>query len=170
MGWDAMPGGDAAWKDFQQKLNTFSWHGYENEERATMIQELKQYIKDRANRFKSGGLIDFTGPAWVDGTKSKPEGILNAEQLDMLRNSVLTKANPIVSLLNSYNEMRGNLANENTYNTIDRGESFVIEKAEVNMNVSSIANDYDAHRAGASALDEMMKIARKTGTRAKSRR
>ena len=29
--------------------------------------------------FKSGGLADFTGPAWLDGTKAKPELILNAQ-------------------------------------------------------------------------------------------
>jgi peptidoglycan hydrolase-like protein with peptidoglycan-binding domain len=29
--------------------------------------------------YKTGGLADFTGPAWLDGTKSKPEYILNAE-------------------------------------------------------------------------------------------
>lgn len=28
-------------------------------------------------RFKTGGLADFTGPAWLDGTKSKPEIVLN---------------------------------------------------------------------------------------------
>ncbi len=28
--------------------------------------------------YKHGGLIDFTGPAWVDGTKLEPEGILSA--------------------------------------------------------------------------------------------
>lgn len=29
--------------------------------------------------FKTGGLADFTGPAWLDGTKAKPEIILNAQ-------------------------------------------------------------------------------------------
>lgn len=29
--------------------------------------------------FKTGGLADFTGPAWLDGTKAKPELILNAQ-------------------------------------------------------------------------------------------
>jgi hypothetical protein len=29
--------------------------------------------------FKSGGLADFTGPAWLDGTKTKPELVLNAQ-------------------------------------------------------------------------------------------
>ena len=28
--------------------------------------------------FKTGGLADYTGPAWLDGTKSKPELVLNA--------------------------------------------------------------------------------------------
>lgn len=29
--------------------------------------------------YKKGGLIDFTGPAWVDGTESEPELMLNAQ-------------------------------------------------------------------------------------------
>jgi hypothetical protein len=40
-------------------------------------------------------------------------------------------------------------------------DSIVIEHAEVNMN-ATIANDYDARRAGQNALDEMIKIARKS--------
>jgi hypothetical protein len=27
--------------------------------------------------YKTGGLADFTGPAWLDGTKSRPELVLN---------------------------------------------------------------------------------------------
>ena len=42
------------------------------------------YINDSGiytyKRFKTGGLADFTGPAWLDGTKSRPEYILNADQ------------------------------------------------------------------------------------------
>lgn len=33
-------------------------------------------------QFKAGGLINFTGPAWVDGTKGSPEYILNAQQTE----------------------------------------------------------------------------------------
>jgi hypothetical protein len=29
--------------------------------------------------YASGGLADFTGPAWLDGTKTNPEYILNAK-------------------------------------------------------------------------------------------
>lgn len=31
-------------------------------------------------RFASGGVVDYTGPAWVDGTKTKPEAFLNPYQ------------------------------------------------------------------------------------------
>lgn len=33
-------------------------------------------------KFKTGGLADFTGPAWLDGTKSKPEMVLNARDTE----------------------------------------------------------------------------------------
>jgi hypothetical protein len=29
-------------------------------------------------QYKTGGLADFTGPAWLDGTKSHPELVLNS--------------------------------------------------------------------------------------------
>lgn len=32
--------------------------------------------------FKTGGIADFTGPAWLDGTKAKPELILNARDTE----------------------------------------------------------------------------------------
>lgn len=49
--------------------------------------------------FKTGGLADFTGPAWLDGTKSRPEMVLNArdtenfiELRDILRESIQAAA------------------------------------------------------------------------------
>ena len=39
----------------------------------------KTRAKFKAKQFKTGGLADFTGPAWLDGTKSKPEIILNQQ-------------------------------------------------------------------------------------------
>ena len=43
--------------------------------------EWKQAI---AFRYAKGGLVDFTGPAWVDGTKSKPEAFLNPYQTEQI--------------------------------------------------------------------------------------
>ena len=33
--------------------------------------------KHRIYQYKTGGLADFTGPAWLDGTKAHPELVLN---------------------------------------------------------------------------------------------
>lgn len=40
------------------------------------IKDISQY---KMSKFKTGGLADFTGPAWLDGSKTKPELILNAQ-------------------------------------------------------------------------------------------
>lgn len=39
------------------------------------LNTLKNYL---GNRYKNGGYVDYTGPAWVDGTPTKPEAFLNA--------------------------------------------------------------------------------------------
>jgi hypothetical protein len=58
----------------------------------------------------------------------------------------------------------------NNLSGLGGGGTIMIEHAEVNMNVGSIANDYDARRAGEAALDEMVRIARKSGSRSVTRR
>ena len=49
-------------------------------------------ITGKVSKYKDGGLVDYTGLAWVDGVKSKPEAFLDAEDTqniaslrDMLR-------------------------------------------------------------------------------------
>lgn len=34
--------------------------------------------------YASGGIVDYTGPAWVDGTKTKPEAFLNPYQTEQI--------------------------------------------------------------------------------------
>ena len=121
--------------------------------------------------YKRGGQVDYTGIAQVDGTPSRPEAFFNAEQTKILKNGLLGNSSRILaSTLEEFNSIVEGMANGATYNTIDRGSSLVIENASVNMNVQSIANDYDARRAGEQALEQMMKIARKSGTKGVSRR
>lgn len=70
--------------------------GYTNDE-ALAAQEVIEYVYgygysldnaiskvmnkygDRLKKYASGGLADYTGLAWLDGSKSKPESILSAE-------------------------------------------------------------------------------------------
>ena len=77
--------------------------------------------------YKTGGLADFTGPAWLDGTKSKPEYILNAEQ---------TKS--FFELVDVLGGLRGN-TNQSSQIT---GDSIY----DVDINVESIGNDYDVEQ------------------------
>ena len=45
------------------------------------VRKTRQQIRDMfpGAGFKKGGLADFTGPAWLDGTSSNPEMVLNAK-------------------------------------------------------------------------------------------
>ena len=40
--------------------------------------QLNPQMPDGTTQYATGGLVDYTGPAWVDGTPSKPELMLNA--------------------------------------------------------------------------------------------
>ena len=80
-----------------------------------------------AMHFKTGGLADFTGPAWLDGTKSKPELVLNAKDT---QNFIQLK-NILSQLLNG---SFGTSANS--------GDSYY----EIHIEVDELSNDYDVEQ------------------------
>ena len=126
-------------------------------------------ISGAAKKFGTGGLADYTGLAWLDGTPSKPEYVLNAEQTEILRESLLGSKKAHTSLVGEVAESSQNISNSNTsYNNSDNG--ITIDKLNFTMQVAKIANDYDAKDAGQQALAEMVRIARKSGSRNVSRR
>ena len=53
-------------------------------------------------QYKTGGLVDKTGPAWLDGTKSKPELVLNSKDTQNLLDTIKILRNAD-SLANSLN-------------------------------------------------------------------
>ena len=80
-----------------------------------------------AKAFETGGLADYTGPAWLDGTPSKPELVLNAVDTKnfLALKDVLSRAvHSSNSISNSYGDA--------TY--------------EININVDHLNNDYDVDR------------------------
>ena len=119
------------------------------------------------NMYKKGGLIDFTGPAWVDGSLSNPEGILSADQTDFLRHELIDS---LESFSLAINQFTGGMVNANVLNAMPDSAGINIERLDFTMKVDEIASDYDAARAGRQALEEMVKIARKNGNRSISRR
>lgn len=86
-------------------------------------------------KYATGGLVDYTGPAWVDGTKTKPEAFLNSTDTENIRkmldimNLVLTG---ITSPISKSYESNSNTASPNV---------------EVTVNVDSISSDYDVDQA-----------------------
>ena len=77
--------------------------------------------------YKTGGLADFTGPAWLDGTKSKPEYILNADQTKAFFTLV-----DVLSGLQTNTSKSSEKTGDNTY--------------DIDINVESIGSDYDVEQ------------------------
>ena len=42
------------------------------------------YPAEHLRKYLSGGIVDYTGPAWVDGTTTKPEAFLNSYQTEKI--------------------------------------------------------------------------------------
>ena len=84
-------------------------------------------MKAKFKAYKTGGLADFTGPAWLDGTKSKPEYILNAEQTQ----GFFT----LIDVLSSLRAGNG----KPTENSGDYSY-------DIDINVESISSDYDVEQ------------------------
>jgi len=124
------------------------------------IIDAKEYVKKNIKTYDIGGMVEKTGIAMVHAK----EGVITPEQVDMLRKLTITSGKQSLAYqMAELNEVYSNLAAPLTHLADNSTNGLVIENATVNMNVQSIANDYDARRAGEQALDEMMRIARKTG-------
>lgn len=122
--------------------------------------------------FKNGGLIDYTGPAWVDGSPSKPEYILNAEQTAALRKQLISSKTSHQNLIGEAISAADKIANTSTStnNSTITDNSIGINNLNFTMQVAKIADDYDAKKAGEKVINEMVRIARKNGDRSISRR
>lgn len=115
--------------------------------------------------YSQGGLVDFTGPVMVHGSKNKPEGFLSAEDTALLKNTIFSSNN---NVLRDFINALENRSNSNA--NIETAPNVIIEEVNLEIASSTIANDYDAKRAGEKILEEMVKISRKTTNRVSSRR
>jgi hypothetical protein len=83
-------------------------------------------------RYKKGGLVDYTGPAWVDGTPTSPEAFLSAndtrniQTLTEILQDVLVPASPSPT--------------EKT--AIKSGDTNI----EIHLEVGEISDDYDVNQ------------------------
>lgn len=81
--------------------------------------------KKNIRKYKTGGLADYTGPAWLDGTKTRPELVLNARDT---QNFIQLK-DILASLLNSQ--------------TPKASENSGAVNYDIDINVETINNETD---------------------------
>jgi TP901 family phage tail tape measure protein len=85
-------------------------------------------------QFAKGGYVDYTGPAWVDGTKSHPEYMLNATQTAQFE--------ALIDVL-SMAYKAPNFSQAKVANAEKTGDT----RMEFHINVEGISDDYDVDRA-----------------------
>ena len=85
------------------------------------------FKKSKFKTYKTGGLADFTGPAWLDGTKSHPELVLNARDTE---NFIQLK------------DILSNVLKRNSNKTENSGDNYF----EIHIDVERIEDDYDVEQ------------------------
>lgn len=84
--------------------------------------------KDVKKAYAKGGYIDYTGPAWVDGTPGNPEAILSAEDtrnFEQLRDILAVMFNGVAPGQNTANSYQGTYSIEINVGTL--GEDYTID-------------------------------------------
>ena len=109
------------WERDEQWIEDWNTRNQELEEKK------EEYLNDikKLPHFKTGGLANFTGPAWLDGTRSKPEYILNASQ---------TQA--FLSLVDVLEHFRGNFKTGSSENF---GDSII----DIDINIETVKEEAD---------------------------
>lgn len=105
-----------------------------------------------AKKFAKGGLVPYTGPAWVDGTPSKPEAFLSAE--DTRRIGELAELLENLPIFNPG-------FNSDNISTTNIGDTTI----EVNINIENVSSDYDVDQAVERVKQDIVDAARYTGSR-----
>lgn len=98
--------------------------------------------------FAKGGLVNYTGPAWVDGTPAQPEAFLSAEDT----RNIAHFTDVLSSLYNSFGQFNPavSTSSETTIN--------------VTVNVDGVSSDYDVDRAVERVKQSIIDAANQTGS------
>ena len=145
---------------------TYTEDGFNSKKEAQEAAEKKQKeyegsgIKSKVDTYEYGGIVDKDKFAFIHAD----EGILTPKQTKVLRDNILSnRPDSLINLLKSYNEAYRGLS-QNAYDSISNTTANMvnIERAEVNLQIEKLADDYDSRRAANTIMDEMLRIASKT--------
>ena len=135
--------------DVEKDLSSFS----------ESIKDGNIYISEKAinnatekwTKYATGGLVNYTGPAWVDGTPSKPEAFLSAQDTERIGNAAKLLAD--LPILNS-------TSNANNAISPNIGDTSI----EIHINVESLASDYDVDQMIERVKNDILDVSKPTGT------
>lgn len=125
--------------------------------------------------FAKGGIIDFTGPAWVDGSKSEPERILTAEQNQILEEGLAMNAgrgNALKEALTAFATSQMSSIREvfSRISSSMQSQTFSIAPGAVVIHVDELANGYDVDELYNDITEKLYSIASKSSSRGVNRR
>ena len=109
-----------------------------------------QIVKNK--KYASGGLVDYTGPAWADGTERKPEAFLSPEDTERIGNAARLLSN--LPLLNNTKNITNNSVASNVGDT----------SIEIHINVENITSDYDVDQMIERVKKDIVDVANPIGS------
>lgn len=93
-------------------------------------------------RYKKGGLVNYTGPAWVDGTPGNPEAFLNADQ---------------TRIIGEFAQHLSRLVNHSTLSFSTPTQPVSGGDCNITIEIGSLGADYDIDKAISKVKDEIMR-------------
>ena len=96
------------------------------------LEDWKRRSGSEFVHYKQGGLADFTGPAWLDGTTSNPERVLSPKQTKLFESMVS-------SLEQVSNKSNINSPLGSSYNIGDINTSIQVAKLDDNTDIDKLA-------------------------------
>lgn len=104
--------------------------------------KIRRFIDQSGNAYAKGGYVNYTGPAWVDGTKSHPEYMLNATQTQQFETLVAALSNLYGNGITSLKQSAQKI-----------GDAYY----NFHINVEQMANDYDVDKFISRIEEKMVK-------------
>lgn len=124
----------------------------------------------KQKKYSTGGLVDYTGIAIVHGSKTQPEGFINAEQTKAL----LTGLN-LIKDINNYSNMQNTLRSLvsnpiSEINSPNNQTNINVSQGAIQINIDQLNDEYDIEQISNDIMSRMYDIAAKASSRGVNRR
>ena len=122
--------------------------------------------------YSQGGIVDYTGPAMVHGTPSKPEAFLNAKQTAMISDAVRAagEGNVLDGIRATLASLDSSIRSLITNNITTQSSNITVAPGAVVLNVAKLNDSYDIEELSNDIMNRMVNIASKATNRGVNRR